>query len=116
MTSPAANVAVHPSASEPGEGIWFATPAGFLALPVAALAQLPGSTEPDPLAEAMAPVLLSAPDEASRQRLIGTLAFVQRMLHSVHSEGTVHCSLGLHRDDTGDGEGTLLVSLFTVTW
>ncbi|MFJ1972139.1 hypothetical protein ACIO93_26055 [Streptomyces sp. NPDC087903] len=116
MTSPATSVAVHPSASEPGEGIWFATPAGFLPLPVAALALPPDSTGMDPLEEALAPILLSAPDEASRQRFIGTLAFVRRMFRSVHSEGTVHCSLGLHRDDTGGGDGSALASLFAITW
>jgi hypothetical protein len=31
-------------------------------------------------------------------------------------EGTVHCSLGLHRDDTEEGDGSALISMFTVTW
>ncbi len=37
------------------------------------------------------------------------------MLGTLQEFGTVHCSLGLHRDDVG-GDAQPLLSLFTITW
>ncbi|MGX1511457.1 hypothetical protein [Streptomyces collinus] len=37
------------------------------------------------------------------------------MLGALREFGTVHCSVGLHRDDVGGGARPLL-SLFTITW
>ncbi|KAF3467263.1 hypothetical protein [Streptomyces sp. Tu 3180] len=42
------------------------------------------------------------------------------MLAALREAGTVHCSVGLHRDDVGDvavvGGGGPLFSLFTISW
>ncbi|WP_405772785.1 hypothetical protein [Streptomyces sp. NBC_01538] len=114
--TPPPNLAIHPSAREPGDGIWFAAPAGFTTLPLDALFAPSGSVESGHFQEMLAPVLNSAPDEASRQRFIATLVAAQRMFYPMRTEGTVHCSLGVHSDDTGNGDGNALISLFTVTW
>jgi hypothetical protein len=116
MTTPPQQFLLHPSVNEPGEGIWFATPAGFIDLPLEILLAPPNSPEAERSHEALAPLLASAPDEVSRQRFVAQLANVQRMFHTLRSEGTVHCSLGLHRDDTGDGDGGALLSMLTITW
>ncbi|MFF4112527.1 hypothetical protein ACFY0P_03445 [Streptomyces sp. NPDC001714] len=118
-TTPVSNVIVHPSAGEPGDGVWFAVPAGFTAVPLAALVTPTGSPEAERLREALAPILDAAPDELSRQEFVMTLTAVQRMLHSVYTSGTAHCAVGLHRDDTEDTEeldGSALLSLFTISW
>ncbi|MEV2195737.1 hypothetical protein AB0I02_32915 [Streptomyces phaeochromogenes] len=115
-TTPPPHFLLDPSVNAPGEGIWFATPPGFTDLPLEALLAPPDSREAERSREALAPFLASAPDEVTRQRFITQLATVQRMFHTLRSEGTVHCSLGLHRDDTGDGDGGVLLSLFTITW
>lgn len=116
MTTRTSNLAIHPSVREPGDGIWFATPAGFTALPLDALLAPPNAVESAKFREALDPVLSSAPDEASRQRFIATLVAAQRMFYPMRAEGTVHCSLGVHGDDTDNGDGSVLISLFTVTW
>ncbi|MFF4251488.1 hypothetical protein ACFY1L_09790 [Streptomyces sp. NPDC001663] len=116
MTASATNFILHPSLAEEGDGIWFATPAGFTTLPLEALlepATSPGAAE---LREALAPILASAPDELSRQSFMANLSAAQRMVNILRVAGTVHCSLGLHRDDTGDGDGGVLLSLFAVGW
>ncbi len=65
---------------------------------------------------ALAPFLECAPDEVTRNRFIAQIGSVEQMLRNLTSEGTTHCSLGLHRDDTsGDASGPLL-SFLTVTW
>jgi hypothetical protein len=115
MTTPASRPAIHPSVTESGEGIWFATPAGFVHLPLKALLS-PGSPEPGVARDVWAPLLQSAPDELSRQRIVSQLIVVVRMLRSAVAEGTVHGSLGLHHDDSGDGDESALLSLFTITW
>lgn len=116
MTTPTGNLAIHPSAREPGDGIWFATPAGFAGLPLDALVAPPGSSESEKFREVLQPVLNSAPDEVSRQQFVATLATAQQMFQKLSAEGTVHCSLGLHNDDTDEGDGGALLSLFTVSW
>ncbi|MFK0281187.1 hypothetical protein ACIQVL_12080 [Streptomyces sp. NPDC090499] len=118
-TAPAVNIIVHPSAEESGDGVWFAVPAGFTTVPLTALVAPTGSPEAQRLREALGPTLDAAPDELSRQEFITTLIAVQRMLHSVYQNGTAHCAVGLHRDDTDDTEdleGSALLSLFTVSW
>ncbi|TLS42920.1 hypothetical protein FE633_28405 [Streptomyces montanus] len=116
MTTSPPQFLLHPSVNAPGEGIWFATPAGFTDLPLEALVAPLGAPEAKTSAEALSYLLASAPDEMIRQRFIAQLATAQRMFHALQAEGTVHCSLGLHRDDTGDGDGGALLSLFTITW
>ncbi|MFG2788719.1 hypothetical protein [Streptomyces sp. NPDC048419] len=116
MTTPPPNLVIHPSVTEPGDGIWFVTPAGFTTLPLEALIEPPTSPDAEKLREALAPVLAAAPDEQSRQSFMANLADAQRMVHVLRVAGTVHCSLGLHCDDTGDGDGGVLLSLFTVGW
>jgi hypothetical protein len=116
MTTSTPNFVLHPSATAPGEGIWYATPAGFTALPLESLLASPSSAAADDLHQALDPLLASTPDEATRQAVLANLTTAQRMFQVMRAAGTVHCSLGLHRDDTGDGDGGPLLSLFTITW
>ncbi|GGN33323.1 hypothetical protein [Streptomyces fuscichromogenes] len=118
-TASASNVTAIPSAEESGDGIWFGVPAGFTTVPLPALVTSAGAPEAERLGEALAPILDAAPDEVCRQEFVATLAAVQRMLHSLCTNGTAHCAVGLHRDDaegTADPEGSFLLSLFTITW
>lgn len=64
----------------------------------------------------MAPLLCSVRDEATRRRFFTGLTAAHRMLCALRSEGTVHCSLGLHRDDAASDDGGVLLSFFTITW
>ncbi|MFE4700622.1 hypothetical protein ACFRIC_26530 [Streptomyces sp. NPDC056738] len=116
---------VDDSAEDPDADIWFAEPAGFTAVPLDALLPAPDSSAADDLRIALAPFLQAAPDEAVRQRFIAQLAQGQRLLGALKEAGTVHCSVGLHRDDVDDvddvdeGAGTgggPLLSFFTVSW
>lgn len=107
---------VHPSVKEPGDGLWFVTPPGFVALPLGVLggeADLPRGEE---FGRALAPLLDSGPDEMTRQRFLAELGRLCAMFRVLRREHTVHCSLGLHRDDTGEVDGGVLTSLFTITW
>lgn len=116
MTTSTPNFVLHPSATAPGEGVWYATPAGFTPLSLESLLASPITAAADGLHQALGPVLTSAPDEATREAVLARLGTAQRMFQVMHETGTVHCSLGLHRDDTGDGDGGPLLSLFTITW
>jgi hypothetical protein len=102
------------SVTAPDREAWFALPAGFTTLPLDALTAPPDSPDASRLRDAVDPILASAPAGALRQQLIGQLAAAQRMILALCEEGVVHCSLGLHRDD--DGDGRLLTSLFTFRW
>ncbi|MGW0456520.1 hypothetical protein [Streptomyces tendae] len=110
-----AAVTVHESVHDPYAELWFAEPAGFMNLPMNALLAEWDTPEAEALHTAAAPLLASAPDEMARQQFIALLASGQRMLGALREFGTVHCSVGLHRDDVGGGALPLL-SLFTITW
>ncbi|MGW3283327.1 hypothetical protein ACWDR3_01630 [Streptomyces sp. NPDC001002] len=116
MTAPMPNLVIHPSARTEGDGIWFLKPPGFISWPFDALAAEPASRNSEVLREVMEPLLATAPDEATRQRFVADLHFAERLFATLRTAGTVHCSLGLHRDDTGDGDVGMLFSLFTITW
>jgi hypothetical protein len=105
---------VHPSAEEAGCDAWFALPAGFLVLPLDALLTATGPGAAERLRDAVAPLLATAPDDRVRQQFVARIAAAQHTLALLCEEGTVHCALGLHRDDDGD-DGPLM-SLFTFTW
>ncbi|MBQ0887322.1 hypothetical protein KBZ94_20665 [Streptomyces sp. RM72] len=113
VSSPA--IIAHDSLQDPGAELWFAEPASFTALPLGALLAKPDTPEADQLCAAAAPLLASAPSEMARQEFIALLASGQRMLGALREFGTVHCSVGLHRDDVG-GAAQPLLSLFTITW
>ncbi|MFW6695517.1 hypothetical protein [Streptomyces sp. MAR4 CNX-425] len=102
------------SATAPDRDAWFALPAGFTTLPLDALTAPAESPDTARLREVVGGTLDAAPEGVARQQLIGQLATAQRMLLALREEGTVHCSLGLHRDD--DGDGRVLTSLFTFRW
>ncbi|MBD2817600.1 hypothetical protein ID867_04615 [Streptomyces parvulus] len=64
-------------------------------------------------------MLESAPTEMARQKFVALLASGQRMLGALREFGTVHCAVGLHRDDVrgaAGGGAQPLLSLLTVTW
>ncbi|MFF2845455.1 hypothetical protein ACFVT5_03865 [Streptomyces sp. NPDC058001] len=89
-------------------GIRFALPPGFTPLP------LPLPPAPP---EALAHLLDTAPDDTARQRFGAVVTGAGVLLGALCAQGTVHCSLGLHRDDSGiGGAAAPLLSLFTVTW
>lgn len=104
------------SAKDPDAEIWFAVPAGFTELPLEALLAAPGSPAADRLRAALAPLVEVIPDGVARQRFIAELANGQQLLLALREVDTVHCSLGLHRDDAEGGDGRTLLSLFTVSW
>lgn len=114
MTEP--NLVVHPHTRAEGDGIWFAVPPGFVSLPLGVLLAPVGTPEQEELSAALTPLLASAPDETSRRQFTAVLASVQQMIYTLRREGTVHFSLGLHRDDIGNDETGALISVFTITW
>ncbi|MFJ7963317.1 hypothetical protein [Streptomyces sp. NPDC096324] len=107
------------SAEDPDADIWFAEPAGFTAVPLDALLPAPDSPAAEDLRTALAPFLQAALDETVRQRFLAQFTQGQQLLAALREEGTVHCSIGLHRDDVDEGAGTgggPLLSFFTVSW
>lgn len=114
MTEDQATYVLSESVTAPDREAWFALPAGFTTLPLDALTASSGSADASRLREVVDGILDGAPDGVVRQRLIGQLAGAQRMMLALREEGVVHCSLGLHRDD--DGDGRVLTSFFTFRW
>ncbi|MEU6681265.1 hypothetical protein [Streptomyces sp. NPDC046925] len=109
------------SMDDPNAHFWFAIPAGFNPIPISALLNPPCSAGADELHAALEPILASAPDDASRKKLLTQLALVQQLLAVLVEGSTVHCSIGLHRNDISGGEGDEsngghLFSLFTLSW
>ncbi|MFI8890865.1 hypothetical protein [Streptomyces paradoxus] len=113
MTSP---VVVADSAHDPHAGIWFAVPGGFTELPLDVLLAAPASPGASRLRERLAPLVEAIPDGITRQQFIAQLASGQQLLRALREVGTVHCSLGVHRDDVEGGDGKILHSLFTISW
>ncbi|MFJ4783378.1 hypothetical protein [Streptomyces sp. NPDC088794] len=109
-------ITIADSVNDPGAGIWFAVPGGFTEMPMDVLLAPPSSTEANRLKEALAPLLEAIPDGVTRQQFIAQLASGQQLLRALREVGTVHCSLGVHRDDAGEDCGRTLHSLFTVSW
>ncbi|GAA3087399.1 hypothetical protein ACFQ0X_19345 [Streptomyces rectiviolaceus] len=107
---------LHDSVHAPDTAIWYALPAGFTDLPLVTILATPGTPAAAQLHIALGPLLEAAPDAASRQALIAQLATAQQLLLALREIGTVHSSIGLHRDDTENGDGSPLLSLFTITW
>ncbi|MER6320877.1 hypothetical protein [Streptomyces coelicoflavus] len=106
---------MHESVDDAQAEMWFAEPAGFIPVPLSFLLARPGSPEAEAMRDAVAPLLDAAPKESVRQRFVAQFALGQQMLGTLCGFGTVHCSLGLHRDDI-DPAGTPLLSLFTISW
>ncbi|MFJ2832719.1 hypothetical protein ACIPC1_35075 [Streptomyces sp. NPDC087263] len=94
--------------------VWFALPPGFVALPLLELMKAGNGPEELGPGGTLSSLLDVFPDPASRQRLLAEIAPVRRMAQMLLETGTIHCSLGLHADDEGDGG--LLLSLFTLAW
>ncbi|WP_432100043.1 hypothetical protein [Streptomyces sp. WAC 04229] len=108
-------IVIHESVKDPYAELWFAEPAGFTALPLDALLPELGTGAAEGLRAAVAPLLESAGSEIARQEFIAQVASGQQLLAALREFGTVHCSVGLHRDDIGGGPRPLL-SLFSITW
>ncbi|MEV7190627.1 hypothetical protein AB0N81_02305 [Streptomyces sp. NPDC093510] len=109
------------SVNAPDAHFWFAEPAGFTPIPVDTLLARPGSSGAEVLRTALEPLLASAPNDIARQRFLGQFALIQQLLAALVEATTVHCAIGLHRDDISTpGESAtsagLLFSLFTVSW
>ncbi|WP_399942372.1 hypothetical protein ACGH52_24545 [Streptomyces sp. BBFR25] len=113
MTTP--RILVHESVTDAQAELWFAEPVGFMPMPLNSLLAEPGSSDAEAMREAVAPLLEAAPSELARQRFIAQVALGQRMLGALCGYGTVHCSVGLHRDDI-DPTGGHVLSLFTISW
>ncbi|MEW2115855.1 hypothetical protein AB0945_11765 [Streptomyces sp. NPDC005474] len=109
---------LHDSVNDPKAELWFAEPAGFTALPFEVFLSEPGSPAADNLHAAVAPFLDSAPDELLRQQFIADVASGQQLLGVLREFGTVHCSIGLHRDDVDEtgANSRPLLSFFTIAW
>ncbi|CAL9567523.1 hypothetical protein SUDANB9_04736 [Streptomyces sp. enrichment culture] len=108
-------ILVEDSVKDSEAELWFAEPYGFMPLPLNSLLAEPGSADAEAMREAVAPLLEAAPSELVRQRFVAQLAWGQRMLGALCGFGTVHCSVGLHRDDI-DLTSAHLLSLFTISW
>ncbi|XVV36965.1 hypothetical protein ACQPXT_25750 [Streptomyces sp. CA-100214] len=108
-------IVIHESVKDPFAELWFAEPAGFTALPLDALLPEPGTGAAKGLRAAVAPILDRAGSETARQEFIAQIASGQRLLAALREFGTVHCSVGLHRDDIG-GRPRPLLSFLTITW
>lgn len=109
------------STHNPEADIWFVEPPGFTTVPIRALLNPPDSPGSDDLRTAIAPLLDSAPNDIARQRFLAQLALIQQLLAALVEATTVHCSVGVHRDDVsdsnnGENNGGLLFSLFTLSW
>ncbi|MGW5633886.1 hypothetical protein [Streptomyces sp. NPDC003832] len=112
-------ILVDDSVQDPHAGLWFAEPPGFLPLPLDALLPELGSAAADALRTAVAPLLESDVVDSVRLQFVAQVAAGQRLLAALRETGTVHCSIGLHRDDVTEWTGNRpspLVSFFTVTW
>lgn len=110
---------LHNSVNDPQAELWFAELAGFTALPFEAFLSAPGSPAADSLRVAIAPFLDSAPNDLVRQQFIANVASGQQLLGALREIGTVHCSIGLHRDDVGETGASgnhPLLSFFTISW
>ncbi|MDQ1028866.1 hypothetical protein QF035_006448 [Streptomyces umbrinus] len=110
---------LHDSVKDPDAELWFFEPAGFTALPLDALLPEPGSPAADELRTVAAPFLDAAPNELVRQQFIAHFASGQQLLGALRVVGTVHCSIGVHRDDVGESSvsnGQPLLSFFTLSW
>ncbi|MEU9877251.1 hypothetical protein [Streptomyces phaeochromogenes] len=110
---------LHDSVKDPDAELWFFEPAGFTALPLDALLPEPGSPAADELRTVAAPFLDAAPNELVRQQFIAHFASGQQLLGALREVGTVHCSIGVHRDDVGEAsasKGQPLLSFFTLSW
>lgn len=121
MTTPV--IIRHNSFDDPHAALWFVEPSGFTTLPIEGFLPTPGSQAADSLREAAAPLLEALTEELARQRFIAQFAAAQQLLAALREVGTVHCSVGLHRDDVGGvgGRGRTvaegpLFSLFTISW
>ncbi|WP_328873574.1 hypothetical protein OHT76_27755 [Streptomyces sp. NBC_00287] len=115
----APTIVVDDSAEDPQAELWFAEPPGFMPLPLDALLPEPDSQAAHALRTAAAPFLDSAPDENVRLQFIAHVASGQQLLAALREIGTVHCSIGLHRDDVGeetDDQRHPLLSFLTVSW
>ncbi|MFF4348952.1 hypothetical protein [Streptomyces sp. NPDC001530] len=102
------------SARSQDADIWFALPAGFVAFPLVELAEAASGPEEANPGHVVRPLWEALPDPESRERFLTDFAPVQRMAQAFLESGAIHCSLGLHMDDEGDG--SLLLSLFTLAW
>ncbi|MFE9686116.1 hypothetical protein [Streptomyces sp. NPDC006285] len=110
---------LHDSVEDAEAELWYLEPAGFTALPLDALLPEPGSQAADQLRIAVAPLLDAAPNETVRQQFIAHFASGQQLLGTLREAGTVHCSVGLHRDDVNESglrNGPPLISFFTISW
>lgn len=115
-TMSTARFVIDESARSADASLWFAEPAGFTPVPLEAFLSPPGSTGDAALRQALAPLLDANPDEVFRQQLVAQLATIRQLMLALREIGTVHASIGLHRDDTENGDGSPLLSLFTITW
>ncbi|MCX4666887.1 hypothetical protein OG453_09430 [Streptomyces sp. NBC_01381] len=108
---------LHESAQDPDADLWFVEPAGFTTIPLDVFLAPQDSPATEKLRTALAPLLDAAPDgTAARQQIIAQLSAGKQILAALCQAGTVHCSVGLHRDDVGGTGGPLLLSLLTLAW
>ncbi|MHC3475520.1 hypothetical protein ACYF6T_43600 [Streptomyces sp. 7R007] len=104
---------VDESAMSEDADVWFAMPPGFVPLPLPDVVEVAdGMTERVRPGNALSPLLDAFSDAAAQRRLLTDLGPVARMARLLLGVGAVHCCLGVHADDEGDGRP--LLSLFTL--
>ncbi|MEU3887435.1 hypothetical protein [Streptomyces sp. NPDC029041] len=104
---------IDPSARMPDADIWFALPAGFIPVPLADFAaaeEVPAGAEDQEHSLGALATMLAGPENTPQ--FLELLAPVRRLGRVLAYSGVIHCSVGTHRDDEGDG--SLLSSLFTL--
>ncbi|NUP74572.1 MAG: hypothetical protein HOQ07_07975 [Sinomonas sp.] len=110
-----ATFAIDSSARRRDADIWFALPAGFLPLPFKEVLDARNVLEGADGGEHPLLQLVGELDASERRQERGALfAPVLRAFDVLACSGVLHCSMGLHLDD--EGNGGVLPSLFTLSW
>jgi hypothetical protein len=104
------------TARDPSSKIWYALPAGFFGIPIAALDPAPGSEQETHLEQALALILDLAPED-QRDRYIGALRDVRYMAGQMRRDGVLACALGMHYADDGSSASSVFtVALKDIEW
>ncbi|MHB9757759.1 hypothetical protein ACYBSK_25570 [Streptomyces sp. BYX5S] len=90
--------------------VWFATPPGFVEIPIAALFAEPGSPEAARTVEAVNALLALVPED-KRADFLTQLGEARTLSGLMLEEGVVHVAIGAHEGDDGE----MISSVLTIT-
>ncbi|MDQ0993959.1 hypothetical protein [Streptomyces sp. V3I7] len=104
------------SARDATSKLWFATPRGFMDVPLAALGPDQG-TELDANFDGFVGHLLEAVEEEARERCLEAMLAVRFLARMMRNEGMIGCFLGMHFADDGTSAASVLtVALRDIEW